>query len=80
MNKANPVTFDLLEQTLDKIANLIDNVEEVGAGQNGDAIVFTIDDTQFDVKQTIFCRLCKVRYDLFIYFFLFRFLNQTQLM
>lgn len=67
MNQANPVTFDLLEQTLDKIANLINDVEEVGAGQNGDAIVFTIDDTQFDVKQTIFCRLCKVSYDLFIF-------------
>lgn len=58
-NKANPTTFKLLEQTLDKISDLLETVDEVGSDEN-DVILCKLDENIFDTKQTIFCRICKV--------------------
>ncbi|XP_055299892.1 uncharacterized protein LOC129567252 [Sitodiplosis mosellana] len=60
VNKANPATLELLEKTLDSISDLIGNVEEVTSAGQGDAIVCSFDETNFEVKRTIFCRICKV--------------------
>lgn len=60
MNQANPTTLQLLEETLDRIGNLIENVDEVNNDSNNDKIIFSIDNTLFNVTRTIFCRICKV--------------------
>lgn len=59
VNKANPTTLQLLERTLDKLGNLIENVDEIEEGRN-ETIIFSIDESKFDVKRSIFCRICKV--------------------
>lgn len=59
VNKANPTTLRLLEKTLDKLGNLIENVDEIEDGRN-ETIIFSIDESKFDVKRSIFCRICKV--------------------
>lgn len=65
VNRANPTTLELLEKTLDKIGNLIENVEEVN--ENSEAIIFSIDESKFTVKWSIFCRICEVRIvDMFV--------------
>lgn len=64
VNKANPVTLELLEKTVDAISDLIGNVEEVSTGQ-GDAILCAFDEINFDIKRTIFCRICKVSHEIF---------------
>lgn len=61
-NKANKTTFSLLEKTLDKIGDLIGNADEVDAATNNDIIVFSVDDRYFEVKRSIFCRVCKVNF------------------
>lgn len=60
VNKANKTTFTLLEKTLDKIGDLIGNADEVNTATNNDIIVFSIDDKYFEIKRSIFCRVCEV--------------------
>lgn len=59
VNKANPATLQLLEQTLDKLGNLLENVGETEEGRN-ETIIFGIDERTFDIKRSIFCRMCGV--------------------
>lgn len=59
VNKANPTTIQLLGQTVDKLGNLLENVEEIEDGRN-ETIVLSIDDSRFDIRRSIFCRMCEV--------------------
>lgn len=59
VNKANPITYQLLEKTLDNLGNLIENAEETEEDPN-ENIVFSIDNNIFDVKRKFACRICKV--------------------
>ncbi|XP_031634243.1 uncharacterized protein LOC116347682 [Contarinia nasturtii] len=61
VNKANPVTLELLGSTLDKIGDLLENVDEVES--NNDAIPCEFDEKLFEIKRTIFCRICKVDFE-----------------
>lgn len=60
VNKANSTTLQLLENTLDKLGNLIENVDEIEDERNNGTIITSIDESKFDVKRSIFCRICKV--------------------
>lgn len=59
INKANPTTIQLLEQTVDKLGDLLGSVDEIEDSRN-ESIIFSIDDTKFDVKRSIYCRMCEV--------------------
>lgn len=64
VNKANRATFQLLEKALDKLGNLIENVDEVDQEPN-ETIILSIDESKFQVKRSIFCRICNVCYTVF---------------
>lgn len=59
VNKANPTTIQLLGQTVDKLGNLLENVEEIEEGRN-ETIILSIDESRFDIKRSIYCRMCEV--------------------
>lgn len=62
VNKANPLTLQLLEKTLDTIASLLEGVNEVAATQS-DAIACSLDETKFKLERNIFCCICRVSHD-----------------
>lgn len=59
VNVANTTTFDLLDKIVDKIQDLCVNMEEIETGKN-DAIMCKYDENKFELKRTMFCRICKV--------------------
>lgn len=69
VNKANPTTLQLLERTLDKLGNLLENIDEIEEGRN-ETIIFSIDESKFDIKRSIFCRMCEVCHAFYFIFFL----------
>lgn len=64
VQKANPTTLELLEKTVDSISDLIEHAEEDTAGL-GDTILCSFDDTLFEIKRIITCRICKVSHEIF---------------
>lgn len=59
VNQANPATFQLLEETLDKLGNFFENVDHIEDERN-ETISISIDESKFAMRRSIFCRICKV--------------------